>query len=55
MCALAIGIIRGLAKYYDEQLLIVHTQCMLNGAPDCRIEVETVAGVGGLVKTDLSA
>jgi predicted hydrocarbon binding protein len=39
MCALAIGIIRGLGKHYGESILIQQTRCMLKGAPTCEIEV----------------
>jgi len=54
MYALAVGIICGLAKHYEEQLAIVHTHCMLKGDPECQIEVEAPACVAGSVKADPS-
>jgi hypothetical protein len=39
MCALAVGIARGIAKHFQEEVGIKHIQCMLTGAPTCEIEV----------------
>jgi predicted hydrocarbon binding protein len=39
MCALAVGIARGLAKHYNERIEIRHIRCMLDGAQECEIEV----------------
>src|SRR5437016_13340478 len=45
MCALAMGIVKGLAKHYKEEVKMEQTRCMLEGAPACLIVVETVASV----------
>jgi hypothetical protein len=37
MCALAIGIGRGLANYFHENITAVQTMCILKGAPRCEI------------------
>jgi predicted hydrocarbon binding protein len=37
MCALAIGIGRGLAKYFEETIAVNQTMCMHQGAPHCEI------------------
>lgn len=39
MCALAKGIIRGVAKHYNEQVDVREETCMHNGDPRCRIQV----------------
>jgi predicted hydrocarbon binding protein len=39
MCALARGIVKGIAKLYDEHVTITETTCMLKGDPSCRIVV----------------
>jgi predicted hydrocarbon binding protein len=44
MCALAVGIARGVAKHYQEQIAVSQSRCMLKGHPECHIEVATVAG-----------
>ena len=37
MCALAIGIGKGLAKHFNEKLDVTQTMCMHKGAPKCEI------------------
>lgn len=37
MCALAIGIGKGLAKHFNENIVIQHTACMHKGASQCEI------------------
>ena len=37
MCALAIGIGKGLAKHFKETITVKQTTCMHNGAPKCEI------------------
>lgn len=37
MCALAMGIGKGLARHFKETLFINQTQCMHKGAPSCQI------------------
>lgn len=44
LCALARGIIRGIAKHYHEQVFITETSCMLTGAKNCKLEVSVLAG-----------
>jgi hypothetical protein len=39
LCALARGIIRGIAKHYGEYILITEPQCMLAGAKTCRLDL----------------
>jgi hypothetical protein len=39
MCAVARGIVRGVAAHFDEQIAIAEPQCMLKGDPQCRISV----------------
>jgi hypothetical protein len=39
LCALAIGICRGVAAHYGEEITISHPECMATGAPACRIAV----------------
>lgn len=39
LCALAKGIVRGIAKHYTESVTIDETACMLLKAPTCRIRV----------------
>lgn len=43
LCALARGIIRGIAKHYHEQVLIAETACMHTGAKNCRLELSLTA------------
>ncbi len=42
MCAVARGIAKGFAKYYNEQIDITETSCMLSGSPNCTISVKLV-------------
>lgn len=44
MCALAVGITRGLAKHYGERIAIEHSKCMHKGARACEIAVTVAAG-----------
>jgi hypothetical protein len=37
LCALAIGIARGVAKQFNETLKITQTKCMHGDAPHCEI------------------
>jgi len=39
MCGIAIGIVRGLARYYDETVAVEELSCMAKGAGACRILV----------------
>lgn len=39
MCAVAKGIIRGIAAHFGERILVQEPQCMLKGAGECRISV----------------
>lgn len=43
LCALARGIIRGIARHYHEQVLITETACMLAGAKNCKLELSLTA------------
>jgi hypothetical protein len=43
MCALARGIIRGLAKRFDETVQIQEGACMLRGAASCEISIRLAA------------
>lgn len=43
LCALARGIILGIAKHYRETVAITEPACMLAGAKACRLEVGLVA------------
>lgn len=42
LCALARGLIAGLAEHYGEQVAITETECMLRGDTNCRIGVVAV-------------
>jgi hypothetical protein len=42
LCAVARGIIRGVAQHYGEQVEIVERDCMLDGQPTCQIQVQRV-------------
>jgi hypothetical protein len=44
LCALARGIILGIAKHYRETVSITQPSCMLDGAKTCRLEVALVVG-----------
>jgi predicted hydrocarbon binding protein len=39
LCALAIGLIRGVGRHYGEPVSIVERTCMLRGAPACEFVV----------------
>jgi hypothetical protein len=39
LCAVAKGIIRGIAAHFQERILIRESECMLKGAPACIISV----------------
>lgn len=43
MCAVAKGISKGLAKYFDEEISISETSCMNHGDPTCEIDIRLVA------------
>lgn len=43
LCALAIGICRGLAAHYGEEVTVLHPECMATGAPACRIVVACIS------------
>ncbi len=43
MCALARGIIRGLARHFGDKLKIEEDACMHRGAPSCEISVKRAA------------
>jgi hypothetical protein len=42
LCAVARGIIRGLATHFQEKVEIVERDCMLAGQPTCQIQVQRV-------------
>ncbi len=44
MCALARGIMLGIAKHYRETIAIKEPTCSLSSAKACRLEVSLVAG-----------
>ena len=46
MCAVAKGIVRGLARHYGEAVTIDEMTCMLEGGGECRIAVRRTAGGG---------
>ncbi len=39
MCAVAKGIVKGVAHHYKERIRIAETNCMLKGDPSCKISV----------------
>ncbi len=43
LCALARGIVRGIAEHYRERVEIAETGCMRAGAPACTLEVRKAA------------
>jgi hypothetical protein len=43
MCGVAVGIVRGLARHYGENIQIHELSCMSSGAAVCRILVRRVA------------
>ncbi len=42
MCSFAKGLIKGIANYYDEQVLVTEKSCMLKGDPSCIFQVKKV-------------
>lgn len=42
LCALAKGIIRGIARHYRERVQVIEETCMHRGAAECRIVVRRV-------------
>jgi hypothetical protein len=42
LCALARGIIRGLAQHFGEQVEIIERDCMLEGQSACQIQIQRV-------------
>jgi predicted hydrocarbon binding protein len=47
MCALAKGIIVGVAAHYEEQVAVRQPVCMLEGAPRCELVVTVLGGGEG--------
>jgi heme-NO-binding protein len=43
MCAVARGIIRGVAKHFEESVTIVESACMHQGAPSCELSIRLAA------------
>jgi hypothetical protein len=43
MCAVARGIVRGVAKHFGESVTIVESACMHRGAPSCEISIKLAA------------
>jgi hypothetical protein len=43
LCALALGLIRGVARHYTESVEIRESACMHDGAPHCEIRTRRVA------------
>jgi Haem-NO-binding len=43
MCAVAKGIIRGIAAHFGERIFLKETACMLKGAPRCDLSVRLVS------------
>lgn len=42
LCAVAKGIVRGIAKHYGERISLNDTACMQRGAPQCTISVRVI-------------
>ncbi|MGC8885496.1 MAG: heme NO-binding domain-containing protein [Candidatus Nanoarchaeia archaeon] len=42
MCGVAKGIAKGIANYYNEQIQITETKCMLKGSSSCQISIKLV-------------
>ncbi len=42
MCAIAKGIMKGVAKHYNEQVLITEKTCMLSGSSSCSISMRLI-------------
>ena len=43
LCPVAKGIVKGIARHYDETITINETECMHEGAAACRMEVRVAA------------
>lgn len=43
MCAFGVGICRGIANLFREQVTITHPACMHHGAEKCRIVVRKIS------------
>jgi hypothetical protein len=50
MCGVAVGIVRGLARYYGETVEIHELACMLEDAPECMIRVRRTAGSSSRIR-----
>jgi hypothetical protein len=46
MCGVAVGIVRGLARYYGETVVIQEPSCMLEGSSECTIRVRRIRSSG---------
>jgi predicted hydrocarbon binding protein len=42
MCYLAVGLMRGFAKHFNEKIIIQQTQCVFDNAPECHFHVTLV-------------
>ena len=42
MCYLAVGLMRGIAKHFNERIIIKQTQCVFENAPECHFHVSLV-------------
>lgn len=40
LCPLAIGMAKGFAKHYNEQILVTEKSCTIEGTPSCEISVK---------------
>lgn len=40
LCAVAKGIVKGIGAHFQERISIRESECMLKGAPACRISVK---------------
>lgn len=43
LCAVAVGVARGLGKYFHEEVAVQHSVCMHRGAGSCEITFQTFA------------
>jgi hypothetical protein len=43
LCALAVGMAKGLGKYFDEEVAVQHSVCMHCGAPSCEMVFQASA------------
>ncbi len=41
LCALAKGLTKGVAKFYNENISIVEATCMLKGDSECKLIINT--------------